>query len=274
MLKFDQEKLISLLTDFYRLTGIKICICDEEGREISYAPEHLCAFCGYIRSSAAGSAACAKSDEDAFAVCRKTGSAYVYTCHVGLTECVSPILQQGRLIGFIMLGQTVGSEERDFERIRPKIAAYALNEERAEGLYSLIKFSSEEKVRAAANLTEAIAGYLYLNKLIEAGENTGSKIGGYIRAHLDGDLSANALCRAFKISRVDLYACFKHTFSCTPAEYVKRARLDRSLELLATPLPITKIAQEIGICDYNYFSKIFKSSFGVSPRTYRNRLKK
>jgi YesN/AraC family two-component response regulator len=173
-----------------------------------------------------------------------------------------------------MLGQTVGGEKSDFEKIRPKINAYALNAEKAEGLYSLIKFSSEEKVRSAANLTEAIAGYLYLNKLIEAGENTGSEIGAYVRGHLDGDLSANALCRAFKLSRVDLYACFKHTFSCTPAEYVKKARLSRACELLSTSLPITKIAQEIGICDYNYFSKIFKSSFALSPRAYRNRLKK
>ena len=79
MLKIDREKLISLLTDFYRLTGIKICVCDEEGNEISYVPEHLCAFCGYVRSSAAGSEACKKSDSDAFAVCKRTGEAYVYS---------------------------------------------------------------------------------------------------------------------------------------------------------------------------------------------------
>lgn len=44
MLNFDREKLTLLLTDFYCLTDIKICVCDEDGNEVSYVPEHLCAF--------------------------------------------------------------------------------------------------------------------------------------------------------------------------------------------------------------------------------------
>ena len=274
MLKIDREKLISLLTDFYRLTGIKICVCDEEGNEISYVPEHLCAFCGYVRSSAAGSEACKKSDSDAFAVCKRTGEAYVYSCHMGLTECVSPIMQQGHCIGFIMLGQTASGQEDGFEKIREKIKAYSLDEQKAFSLYSLIQFSPTEKVRAAVSIMDACAGYLYLHKLISAGESMGARLNAYILGNLKGDLSVDRLCRVFKLSRVDLYACFKHAFQTTPAEFIRRARLERAKELLETPLSVTQIARETGICDYNYFSKIFKARFGVSPREYRKSVEK
>lgn len=275
MLKFDREKLLSLLTDFHRLTGIKICIFDEEGTEISSVPEHLCAFCGYVRSSPEGRKTCKKSDEEAFAVCRKTGKPHVYSCHMGLTECVSPIIQQGRSIGFIMLGQTASGEKSDFEKLREKINSYSLNVREAEKLYSLIEFSDEEKVKAAVSVMEAIAGYLYLSKTIAAGESTASKLGAYVNENLSGDLSVNKLCRVFRLSRVDLYACFKHAFECTPAEYVKKMRLSRACELLgATALSVTQIAREIGVCDYNYFSKVFKANLGVSPREYRKSLRK
>ena len=163
---------------------------------------------------------------------------------MGLTECVSPIMQQGHCLGFIMLGQTASGQEDGFEKIREKIKAYSLDEQKAFSLYSLIQFSPTEKVRAAVSIMDACAGYLYLHKLISAGESMGARLNAYILGNLKGDLSVDRLCRVFKLSRVDLYACFKHAFQTTPAEFIKRARLERAKELLETPLSVTQIARE------------------------------
>ncbi len=274
MLNFDREKLTLLLTDFYCLTDIKICVCDEDGNEVSYVPEHLCAFCRYVRSSCHGREACMECDKHAFAAARRTKSPYIYSCHMGLTECVAPIMQQGQCIGFIMLGQTASGRKETFEKIRARIRAYGLNEQRARELYSGIPCSPPEKVKAAVSILDACAGYLYLRKLVSAGESMSAKLNAYIQENLAGDLSVNTLCRIFRLSRVDLYACFKHAFQLTPAEFVKNARLERAKELLETSASVTRIARETGICDYNYFSKIFKRHFGVSPREYRKSLSK
>ncbi len=272
MLKFDANKLISLLSDFHRLTGIKICIYDEDGTEVASVPEHICTFCEYVRSSDAGLAACKKSDCDAFSQCRKSGTTYTYRCHMGLTECVSPILQHNRIIGFIMLGQTADKSAGDFENIRRTLRAYNLDEKKAAALYAGIEFSSEEKVKSAVAIMNAIAGYLYLNKLIDSTENTAAKIAAYVNARLDGNLDVDTLCRVFALSRVDLYDYFRHAFGCTPARYVRKARLTRACELLESgKTTVTKIAQAVGVCDYNYFSKIFKAEYGISPREYRRK---
>ena len=36
-----------------------------------------------------------------------------------------------------------------------------------------------------------------------------------------------------------------------------------------TDLPIPEIAAEVGFLDYNYFSRVYKSVYGKSPKTYR-----
>ena len=271
MLKIDREKLSALLNDFYRVTDIKICVCDEEGSERSYAPKHLCEFCEYVRSSPAGREACRRSDEAAFAECRRTGKPYSYSCHIGLTECVSPIMQTGRPIGFVMIGQTKSGKASE-EEVRARAEEYGLDAEKALALYSLIERADEDKVRSAAAIMDACASYLYLNRLIAEGESLSRELGAYVAEHCKEPLSVDGLCRIFRLSRVDLYSCFRQAYRCTPAAFIRKTRLARACELLErTDLPIARIAREVGIDDYNYFSKLFRAQYALSPRAYRKR---
>ena len=46
--------------------------------------------------------------------------------------------------------------------------------------------------------------------------------------------------------------------------------LQRAKELLTdTNIPIYQIANEVGIDDYNYFTKIFKKEIGITPKDFR-----
>lgn len=271
MLKIDKQQLLSLLKDFYKLTGVKIAILDDEGVECYNVPERHCGFCAYVRTSPAGQAACEQCDRQAMEICRRTGKLYLYTCHMGLAECYSPIMQQGKCIGYIACGQSrTGKEEKDALRVRA--AEYGLDGEKLLSLYSEIGQTQEENMHAAAAIMDACASYLYLNRLIEAGESMSGEIAKYVDENLSGDLSVDALCRNFHLSRVDLYACCKEAFSATPALYVRHARLRRAAELLKeTSLPVAEIAAKVGLYDYNYFSKLFRARYSLSPRAYRKK---
>lgn len=269
MLKIDEKKLMRLLEDFYKLAGIKICFFDEDGRELACVPKNYCTFCDYIRSSERGEEACVRSDLDAFEICRKHGKQYRYTCHMGLTECVTPVLNDGRCVGFVMIGQTV-ENSRVPRYVAEKARLYGLDSIRAEELYSEIESQDEDRINASVSIMEACASYLYLNRLMLEERSTAVKLREYIKKNLRGDLSVNTLCRTFKLSRVDLYACFDQAFLSTPAEYVRRERLRAACQMLeSTDMKITDIAVKVGIADYNYFSKIFRRSMGMSPREYR-----
>ena len=270
MLKIDEIKLIGLLEDFNKLTGIKICIFDEQGREVACAPKRLCDFCEYVRSSDSGEEACTLSDKHAFSVCRRLGKQYRYKCHMGLTECVSPLMHDGVCIGYILIGQILGEGVSDVQ-LTQKAAEYRLDANRVRELASALVLKSDDIIDAAISIMEACASYLYLNKLVHAEKSLSVKLGEYITANITGELSVDALCRKFKLSRVDLYSCFANSFDSTPAEYVKKTRLEAACGLLeSTDMRISDICRQVGIVDYNYFSKIFKKSFGMSPREYRS----
>lgn len=270
MLAISESKLKSLLQDFYKLTKIKICIFDDEGQEVAYYPERLCAFCTYVRTSPAVEQTCLASDRRAFEICRQSGQTTVYTCHMGLVECVSPILCNGNCIGFVMLGQTAGSSHPDFERIRTAIAGYGLDVDAAKRLYDRVRYSSPQKTRAAVSVMEACAGYLYYKKLIVKREDLSVRLADYVAAHLSDDLSVDRLCGVLHLSRVELYEFFRARFALAPAAYVKKRRLAAACDLLSeTDRPIADVAEACGFADYNYFSKVFKRALGQSPRAYR-----
>ena len=271
MLHLNTDQLIHLLRDFSTLTKIKICVFDDEGNEVAYYPERLCEFCHYLRTSERADRTCRASDENAFLFCRKTGKPYIYTCHMGLTECVSPILCEGNCIGFLMLGQTLPAVRSDFDSIRSAIEDYGLDVSRAKSLYAALPDVPLERARAALSVLEACAGYLYFKKLVVKEEDLSLRVAAYVSEHLSEPLSVDGLCSAFRLSRVELYELFRARFSCSPGEYLRTRRLQRAADLLAhTRRPVAAIAADCGFSDYNYFSKVFKRRNGISPRAYRN----
>jgi len=57
---------------------------------------------------------------------------------------------------------------------------------------------------------------------------------------------------------------------CSPSTYVNRARMIRASSLLRTSdHPIKQVADEIGIPDVYYFTKLFKKQQGMPPGAYR-----
>lgn len=267
MLKIDEEKLISLLTDFYEVTGVKVGVFDDEEKEFAYVPDKYGSFCAYVRSDESCNAQCVQSDKRAFSVCRTTLKPYVYTCHMGLTECFCPIVQNGRCIAYVVIGQI---RDKSVTLDLKKAVEYGLDEATLSAFYSECDVLEVKKIEALTSIASALTTYIYLNKLVLEEQSVTSQIAEWIEENIDGDLSVDTLCDRFNLSRVDLYGVFKSAFSTSPARYVKERRLLRASELLKnTSYPVSKVAVLCGIYDYNYFSKLFKLRFRVSPSGMR-----
>ena len=267
MLKIDEKKLIALLTDFYKLTGVKVCVFDDEEKELAYVPIKYSSFCAYARSNVACNARCVESDKRAFSVCKSTLKPYVYTCHMGLTECFCPIVQNGRCIAYVVIGQ-IRDKTRTFDE--NSVAKYGLCVKNLKTYYEECDEASIEKIEALTSIASALTSYIYLNKLVSVEQSLTAQIEKYIEENIDGDLSVDTMCMEFSLSRVDLYGVFKNAFFSSPARYVKERRLIRASELLkSTDYPVATIAEKSGLYDYNYFSKLFKSRFNCSPSKWR-----
>lgn len=96
----------------------------------------------------------------------------------------------------------------------------------------------------------------------------------YIEAHLcDPDLRASSVARAMGLSSRSMQMTFARA-GLTLTDYILRRRLDLAADRLNRShgtANITQLAYDIGFSDLTYFSKRFKSRFGLPPRDYRHK---
>lgn len=92
----------------------------------------------------------------------------------------------------------------------------------------------------------------------------------YLVAHPAEPFDTEFLARMADMSPSSLRRLFKETTGKSPGAFVKDLRMTTAARrLLVTDERISSIAYELGFDDANYFSRIFKTFFGVSPQEYR-----
>jgi len=71
------------------------------------------------------------------------------------------------------------------------------------------------------------------------------------------------------LSADHLAVLFQQEMGMPPVEYRTRLRMLRARELLlSTARPIRSIAREVGIPNASHFTRLFRATFGASPRSY------
>jgi len=269
---FNIEKLDKLLSDFHAITGLTISVWDESLRQITHQPKDHAAYCSLIRSSTEGEAACLACDRTLLARCREEGHAVSHRCHAGLVDTAFPIRFENEVLGYMMFGQ-IKSEDSSVgaNEFRAIAARLSLPEKELRKAFSEIHPFPTDTIDSAANILKAATRYIWLSDLIRINYNTlSTQMDAYISQNLTSDLSVNAICRQFHISKTSLYALVKKNFNSTVSAYITSKRIAAARQmLLTTDDPIYTISAQVGIPDYNYFSKVFRKLVGVTPREFR-----
>lgn len=95
-----------------------------------------------------------------------------------------------------------------------------------------------------------------------------------IRGRLAEDLAMSEVAAAAGLSPFHFAREFRRSTGMSPHQYLLRARLERARELLeATTGRIGDIAVQTGFCDPSHLSAHFRRWLGVSPRTFRDRMR-
>jgi AraC family transcriptional regulator len=92
----------------------------------------------------------------------------------------------------------------------------------------------------------------------------------FVAAHLCTDFSLGEMAGAAGLSESAFLRRFKESMSCTPWQFVMKARAERTVQLISeTRLPLAEIAYRTGFSDQSHMTRIVKKHFGTTPGKLR-----
>lgn len=95
----------------------------------------------------------------------------------------------------------------------------------------------------------------------------------FIHTHLDKKLTVEQLAGLQGLNCDYFSRQFQKVLGVRPLDYIINKRLERAKLLITTSsLSLQEIADRVGVFDIYYFSKLFKSRFGIAPSQYRKQV--
>ena len=123
---------------------------------------------------------------------------------------------------------------------------------------------------SAAELSNVLLSLMRANRLGEKPSPLSRSIS-YMRASYTEEIRIPELAAMEGLSVSRYNTVFKQIKGISPVQYITELRMQHACSLLtSTDLSVKKIGEMVGYSDNHFFSKIFKSRFGVSPKEYRS----
>lgn len=271
---FNLKELEHLLKDFYRIAQLRITVFDDRFNEIVSYPDSRPQFCQIIRSCEEGRQACAKCDSDACTYAARQNKTYIYRCHAGLMETITPLRIGDVLVGYLLFGHvfTYDSIEKGWEVIENCCKRYPVDLQALKASLVGMPHISHEYIYAASRVLHMTASYLVLERMATLQEDTiAAKLDDYISEHFTAPITAEHLCNVLNIGRSKLFRLSQELYGCGIQQQIRKMRMKKARELLLdhTDSSIMEIATECGYNDYNYFISIFSKYYGSPPNQYR-----
>jgi len=173
----------------------------------------------------------------------------------------------------IILLTAKGSIEQQIEGIKLKVDAYIVKpfnlQYLEETIKSLLKnreilrehYSSELPIEVKSSSPNKI-DRRFVNEFTAIVENNIS----------NEDFGVNDICREIGVSRVQLYRKVKALLGYNVNDYILTVRLQKAKYMLINEnLSISEISFKVGFSSQAYFSKVFKSKFGVTPTEFKEK---
>lgn len=268
---------------FETATGLPLII---RARGSFHAPlsgsKKINAFCALMAARNRSCAACLELQQRAEQ--EACDQSKTLECFAGLNDTVVPIRLGGTVVAYLQTGQVMfrAPTESMFETVAKQLERWELSDAVAElrVAYLQTRVISRPNYEAAVRLLGSFASHVALlsNELAikEAAAEPAAvtKARAFIAEHLDEELSLTAVARAASMSAFYFCKVFKATIGVTFTDYVARARIEKTKQMLLNPnVRISEAAFAAGFQSLSQFNRVFRRVVGESPTDYREHLR-
>lgn len=119
-------------------------------------------------------------------------------------------------------------------------------------------------------LTSIMSETIYVSEVNRKHKYNLKEIKDYIDENYINNISLQELSDKFFINKFYLTRSFKDTYGTTINNYILQKKITKAKELLRfSDMNIETIANNCGIEDQNYFSRLFKKIEGITPKEYK-----
>lgn len=270
---FDEKRLRKLIANLSVLTGVPANILDTQGRDRYLFGGHP-PFCKAINGDPEGHRRCVECDAWKVRQYCGGGGFQFYRCHLGICEAVMPLYDKDAPLAWLVFGCFLDDSpvEEQWERTAALLDWWQGGPEQLHSAFLQFRRCTKEELRSYAEILEALSAYIRLEGLISSSElSDAQRLEDYLDGHYREKLSLASISAALHIGRTRLCALAKESSGgSTLSQLIARRRIAAAKELLArSNLPISAVAEEVGISDYNYFTKVFRAAVGMTPRAFR-----
>lgn len=205
-----------------------------------------------------------------------------YCCHAGIMKVVIPVEIDGVIVGYFHCAKFVDKEKKlcMVSKIETIAKKYELDINKALTLYKKLPVISDRRLNSTILLLNEYVKPIIDEQIANANEPNGknssliSDIRDYIYEHLSETITIGNICKKFFIDKRKLYSIIKNESNVTIKDFILHIRITKAKQLLLiTHQTLPEIAEAVGFCDYNYFSRCFKKKTGLSPNKFRTQAK-
>lgn len=270
---FDEERLRKLIANLNILTGVPANILDLSGRDINLFRGHP-PFCRAINDLPEGHARCVACDQCKIRRYQAESGFQHYRCHAGICEAVMPLYSKQNPVAYLAVGCYLDDTpmEEQWAYTRSLLDWWPAGPDALKDAFFQFRQYSKAEIQAYTETLEALSAYIQLKGMILTAEQTDlQKLELYLEQHYMEKLSLESISQQLHIGRTKLCSLAKELSGGRTLSYlIARRRIEAAKRLLLqSSIPISAVGEQVGISDYNYFSKVFRSATGMTPSAFR-----
>ena len=278
MTTHEMEKIKEVMTLFYKITHVVITLFDTNLQPVLDVGEWE-DYCLAIGKDEGRLSKCMECDRKHAKYSEKYPEPYIYCCHAGIAEAVTPIYVDNAPVGYIMIGKfrDVNGEYSSEETVAKTAEQYGLDKNELLKQWNKLELLDKEQLTSTILLLKMFVGYIRDEKIFHSISNSFTKqIEQYINDHLMEKITVENICTDLHIAYHELYALFKKYYKSSPHDYIDRVRFQRAQDMLInTKMSISDISNALGFNKPSVFSQFFrvKMKAGITPSQYRKQHK-
>ena len=263
---YNMERLREIVDDVCTLTGVAMAIADTDHSFLYNNVRESFEFCSLVQTCPQCRELCRQCDRLMMDKAEELGRPYAHVCHAGLFDAGMPIRKGGVTVGYIVFGRVRDRREPDAATM-DALATRGLARDALTEKYMATRYVTAEEKESLLRLLS----HVLFDRAIELEHDCLiARATTLIDECLTEPLTVESLCSRLFVSKNALYKAFRSFFGKTVNEYVTDRRIARAMELLReSEKSAARIAEEVGLENYTYFTKLFKRRTGLSPGEYR-----